>query len=100
MKIPRLSRRGIPAPGAHLTFAQVCSRRVTKEYRLFDSTFRVFVNPGVPILASPTLNSRQSGAHAEQPRGVDASLHEVYSELAVAEAAGAAPPPLSAHESS
>ena len=91
MRIPRLSRRGVPAPEAYLTFAQVCSSGVTKEYHLFDSTFRVFVNPGVPTLASPAFNSRQSEAHAEQPRGVDASLHGVYSELAVAEAAGAAP---------
>ena len=100
MRIPRLSRRGVPAPEAYLTFAQVCSSGVTKEYRLFVPTFRVFVNPEVPILASPVLNLQQSEAHSEQPRGVDASLHEVYSELAVAEAAGAAPPPLSAHESS
>jgi len=43
------------------------------------------------IRATLTLNSLQFEAHIGQPQGVDASLHEVYSEPAVAEAAGAAP---------
>jgi hypothetical protein len=73
------------------TFAQVCSKRVTKEYRLSNSAFRVFVNPGVPILAFLALDSTHFETRAEQPLGVDASLDEVYSESAVAETAGAVP---------
>jgi hypothetical protein len=84
--------RGALTPGMPPTFAQVCSSRVTKEYRLPEFAIRVFVNPGVPILAFLVLDSSYFEARAEQPQGVDASLDEVYSESEVVEAAGAVPP--------
>src|SRR6266404_4869578 len=95
-----LSLPSVPAPGMRVTFAQVCSSRVTKEYRLSRTPLRIFVNPGVPITARRAFHLPSLPAQIGLPRGVDASFHEVYSELAVAEAASAAPPPPRAHESS
>ncbi len=92
--------RGALTPGMPPTFAQVCSSRVTKEYRLSEFAIRVFVNPGVPILAFLVLDSSYFEARAEQPQGVDASLDEVYSELRWLKPQERFPPPSRAHESS
>jgi hypothetical protein len=54
----------IPGPSGHLigpyrrwgslfTFAQLCSRGVTKEYRFFPFQSLAFVNLGVPIFVNP-----------------------------------------------
>lgn len=76
---------------ALFTFAQLCSSGVTKEYRFFPFQFLVFVNPGVPIFLNPNINPGLPRGVLRATGGVDASLHEVYSKTAVAEAAGAAP---------
>jgi hypothetical protein len=57
--------RSGPTLRGHSTFAQVCSSGVTKEYRLSESSFRLFVNLKVPTLRSPALDLLQFEAQAE-----------------------------------
>src|SRR6266403_897102 len=87
LRVDLVSLPGVPAPGTHGIFAQVCSSRVTKEYRLSRIPMRIFVNPGVPTLVCRGAHLSPFGAQIGPSRGVDASFHEVYSELAVAEPA-------------
>src|SRR3989442_13211370 len=82
LRVDLVSLPGVPAPGTHGIFAQVCSSRVTKEYRLSRIPMRIFVNPGVPTLVCRGAHLSPFGAQIGPSRGVDASFHEVYSELA------------------
>ncbi len=73
------------------TFAQICSRRVTKEYsppRLYPWES---VNPKVTAQHQNPLNYGSSRRFRNYPGRVDASLHQVYSETAVVEAPGRHP---------